>query len=27
VDSARLRVGKAIKLPDAGAFEKQPDER
>jgi LysM repeat protein len=27
VDSARLRVGKAIKLPDPGAFEKQPDER
>lgn len=27
VDSARLQVGKAIKLPDPGAFEKQPDER
>jgi LysM repeat protein len=27
VDSARLRVGKAIKLPDPGAFEKQPDKR
>ena len=27
VDSARLQIGKAIKLPDPGAFEKQPDYR